>query len=56
MTDEARRLICESLIPFIKKKSIKISLKNDEIERTSSEEDRKLINRIKVEMQLEKYE
>lgn len=56
MTDEARRLICESLIPFIKKNSIKISMKNEELERSNSVEDRKLINRIKVEMQLEKYE
>lgn len=56
MTDEARRLVCESLIPYLKKGKLEHSLKKDQLEKSYSVEDRELISRIKVEMQLEKYE
>jgi anoctamin-10 len=56
MTDEVRRLVTESLIPYFQKRSIRRNLNNKTLERSLTEEDREIIANIKTEIQLPKYE
>lgn len=50
MTDEVRRLVTESLIPYFQKRSIRRNLNNKTLERSLTEEDREIIANIKTEI------